>query len=297
MSQRPEMHVMVGALFDAAGRVLIARRPPGKHMAGRWEFPGGKLAPGEAPLDGLRRELAEELDVTLGGAVPLIRVRHDYPDRRVLLDVWHVTGFEGTPRGLDGQALEWVALDELAHRDLIRADRPIVTALRLPRVARLISGAGPLATAALRRDAPTTFLWRPGDSEAKTDDLRDAVRVARARGHRVLVAAAGADAAMIAATTGADGLLVPWGAESLSIDPEGSFLVGVMVGSCELARQAAGAGAHFVVVAAGSKPSTEALPALCRDIGVPVFVGWYRDAAALPLLREAGAHGCAIGPA
>ncbi len=289
------MHVMVGALFDAEGRVLIARRPPGKHLAGRWEFPGGKLAPGEKPLEGLKRELAEELGVELGAAVPLIKVRHEYHDRSVLLDVWQVTSYQGQPRGLDGQALEWIELDQLSNRELIQADRPIVTALRLPRAARMLSGPGELATAALRQDAPTTFIWRAGDITHSTDDQRDAVRVARARGHRVLVASSGADAAYTAAMSGADGVLLPWSGEALTVDQEGSFLVGVMVGTCDLARRAARAGAHFVVVVPGQKPATE-LPALCRDIGIPVYVGWYRDMSALPQLRAVGAHGCAVGP-
>ena len=97
-----EVHVAAGALFDAGRRVLIARRPAGKHMAGRWELPGGKLDAGETPLEALRRELAEELGVELRDARPLIRLRHDYAGRRVLLDVWRVTAWAGEPRSLGG---------------------------------------------------------------------------------------------------------------------------------------------------------------------------------------------------
>ena len=94
MASPPEIHVIAGALSDTEGRVLIAQRPRGRHMAGRWEFPGGKLAPGEDSCDGLKRELAEELGVIVREARPLIRLRHDYPDRRVLLEVCELMGIE-----------------------------------------------------------------------------------------------------------------------------------------------------------------------------------------------------------
>jgi mutator protein MutT len=129
----PWIHVVAAAVTDAAGRVLIAQRPAGKHMAGGWEFPGGKLEPGEDRAAGLERELHEELGISIEPPLrPLIRVRHAYPTREVLLDIWVVRHFHGEPRGLDGQALRWCTPDELAHADLLPADAPIVAALRLP---------------------------------------------------------------------------------------------------------------------------------------------------------------------
>jgi mutator protein MutT len=121
-------------LVDAADRVLIAQRLPGKHMAGGWEFPGGKLEPGEDRRAGLARELREELGIDVRGVPlrPLIRVTHEYPSRTVLLDTWVVPRFRGTPRGLDGQALRWCPRGDLAGADLLPADAPIVAALRLP---------------------------------------------------------------------------------------------------------------------------------------------------------------------
>ena len=130
---RPFAHVVAGVLVDSADRVLIAQRPAGKHMAGGWEFPGGKLEPGEERLAGLARELREELGIVIiGSPRPLIRVRHAYPSREVLLDIWVVKHFRGEPRGLDGQALRWCTQDELATAELLPADKPIVRALRLP---------------------------------------------------------------------------------------------------------------------------------------------------------------------
>jgi 8-oxo-dGTP diphosphatase len=123
------LNVVAGALFDAQGRVLIAQRPPGKALAGRWEFPGGKLDDGEDPLAGLARELREELGVTVAAAEPLIRYPHRYPDRVVWLDMWVVTEWSGVPHGLDGQALKWVQLDGLLEEDILEADQPIIAAL------------------------------------------------------------------------------------------------------------------------------------------------------------------------
>jgi 8-oxo-dGTP diphosphatase len=127
------IHVIAGALFDSQGRVLIAQRPPGKHMAGGWEFPGGKLEPGEQPLAGLQRELREELGVDVHQALPLIAYEHAYADRRVLLDLWLVSRFTGTPASLDNQALQWVSLDDLATVGLLEADLPMIPALRAAR--------------------------------------------------------------------------------------------------------------------------------------------------------------------
>src|SRR5882757_4894320 len=126
------IHVVAAAVTDEQGRVLIAQRPPGKHLAGMWEFPGGKLEPDAGRVPGLARELREELGITIGQPRPLIRVRHTYPYGEVVIDMWVVSRYHGEPRGLDGQALRWCHQDELATADLLPADRPIVRALRLP---------------------------------------------------------------------------------------------------------------------------------------------------------------------
>jgi 8-oxo-dGTP diphosphatase len=123
------VRVVAGALFDATGHVLIAQRPPGSHMAGRWEFPGGKIDSGESELLALSRELTEELGVTLVSAEPMLQLTHEYPERRVELSMWHVTAYQGEPMSLDGQALKWVKPAELVNEDLLEADRPIVAAL------------------------------------------------------------------------------------------------------------------------------------------------------------------------
>lgn len=126
------LHVAVGILADEDGRVLLARRPEGKEQAGLWEFPGGKVDPGEDAEGALERELREELGVAVASARPLIRIPHAYPHRRVLLDVWQITRYRGMPRGLEGQELVWSAPGDLSTRELLAANRPIVNAVRLP---------------------------------------------------------------------------------------------------------------------------------------------------------------------
>jgi 8-oxo-dGTP diphosphatase len=125
----PTIEVVAGALFDASGRVLIAQRPPGKALAGRWEFPGGKLHAGEAPYDGLVRELREELGVEVHAGERLLRYSHPYPERLVWLDLWTVSDWSGQPLGLDGQALKWVAPARLHEEDILEADQRMIEAL------------------------------------------------------------------------------------------------------------------------------------------------------------------------
>ena len=131
--ERGAVRVVAGVLRDSSGRVLIAQRPPGKHMAGFWEFPGGKVAAGESGEQALARELIEELGVSLQRCHPLLQLRHDYSDRVIQLDVFVVDDYGGEPSGREAQALKWVAASELATQDLLPADRPIIEALNSTR--------------------------------------------------------------------------------------------------------------------------------------------------------------------
>jgi 8-oxo-dGTP diphosphatase len=125
------VRVAAAVLFDAAGRVLISRRPPGKPMAGYWEFPGGKLDANESPEQALRRELREELGIELGRCHPLLQLRHDYADRTVQIEVFVVDESRGEPSALEGQTLKWVSVVELSQQPLLPADGPIVEALNV----------------------------------------------------------------------------------------------------------------------------------------------------------------------
>lgn len=126
---KPRMLVVAAALFDTCGRVLIAQRPPGKPMAGRWEFPGGKVNAGETERAALARELTEELGIEVQSARPFMTLRHAYEDREVELSMWIVERYGGQPCALDGQSLEWVPPQDLGSRDLLEADRPFIEAL------------------------------------------------------------------------------------------------------------------------------------------------------------------------
>jgi len=130
--------VVALALFDEQGRVLVQQRSQHKHQGGLWEFPGGKVEAGESAQAALRREIIEELgvDITMAADKPrrLIRLRHDYPDKTVDLDVWLVTdgGLAAAVRAREAQPLCWLKPDHLLELPMPAADRPVVNALRLP---------------------------------------------------------------------------------------------------------------------------------------------------------------------
>jgi 8-oxo-dGTP diphosphatase len=127
------IHVLVGLIEDEQGRLLVNRRRPGTSMAGAWEFPGGKLDPGETRLQALRRELAEELGIAVVAATPMLELTHDYPDKRVTLDVWWVDSYTGVAFGREQQELRWVEIERLADLGLLPADLPIIDALHARR--------------------------------------------------------------------------------------------------------------------------------------------------------------------
>jgi 8-oxo-dGTP diphosphatase len=126
-----QIHVVAGVIRDARGRILLARRTEGRDLAGLWEFPGGKVEPGESPEAALVRELREELGIEARVGDALIRVPQQYPDKRLVLDV-RLIDFHGIPKGLDGQALAWAPPAMLASYPMPPADRPVVAALLQP---------------------------------------------------------------------------------------------------------------------------------------------------------------------
>jgi 8-oxo-dGTP diphosphatase len=127
------IQVVAGVLQDAQGRVLVARRAAGTHLAGTWEFPGGKIEPGESPAQALRRELHEELGVDVGAVEPLIRVPWRYPAKAIVLHALRVIDYRGEPHAREHEALQWIAPRDALDLEMPPPDVPIVTALRLPR--------------------------------------------------------------------------------------------------------------------------------------------------------------------
>lgn len=123
--------VVACALVDQDNRVLIAKRPEGKKLAGLWEFPGGKLEKGERPEDCLVRELEEELGVRTKPEClsPLTFASHAYDDFHLLMPVYVCRRYEGVPRGLEGQEIRWVRPNRLREFPMPPADEPLIPIL------------------------------------------------------------------------------------------------------------------------------------------------------------------------
>ena len=133
MSESPPILLVAAcALVDADGRVLLARRPPGKPLAGLWEFPGGKVEPGETPEAAVIRELKEELNIEVPGKclAPLSFASHSYPEFHLLMPLYVCRRWEGDIAPLQGQQLAWVRAQRLADYAMPPADEPLKAALR-----------------------------------------------------------------------------------------------------------------------------------------------------------------------
>ncbi|WP_161554252.1 Nudix family hydrolase [Stenotrophobium rhamnosiphilum] len=248
---RRSIAVAAGCIVNAAGEVLIAQRPEGKIAAGKWEFPGGKIEVGERADQALVRELEEELGVHASAFRPLVRITHDYSDRKVVLDTWLVTAFSGEPHGREQQAFAWVRPERLFDYPLLGADGPIVASLRLPQdyvftpegidEAALVSGLPLLPKGALLR------LRQPALSDAAYKAL--AGRLAPACKRLGLLLMLDRDPAMVA-ELGAAG----WHASAAALSAQTSrplaeefWFAASVHNEAELA-QAQKAGADFLVV-------------------------------------------------
>jgi len=303
------LHVLAGALRDGEGRVLLAERPAGKHLAGLWEFPGGKREPGEAPLAALARELDEELGIALVEAAPLIRVPWRYHERELLLDAWCVTQWRGEPRSLEGQGLRWCLPMQADPATLAPADRPILQALRLPpyylvtpadvlpteraqwfeRIGRAIEAGGRLLQLRLPR-------W---PREAVRELAADLLPTAREHGAQLLLNAdiEGAQALGIGVHL--------TGAQMAALDGRPLVPQQLVGASCHDAAQLAQAlrlGADFAtlspVLATVSHPQAQPLgwagfQALAEAAAMPVYALGGMAPAQLAQAREAGAQGVA----
>lgn len=124
--------VAAAAIVNTENQVLIAKRAAHRHQGDRWEFPGGKLEPGESAGQALVRELQEELGITPTRFRPLIQIRHHYADKAVCLHVFRVDAFSGTPHGHEGQPLAWVPVTHLDDYAFPAANLPIIAAVQLP---------------------------------------------------------------------------------------------------------------------------------------------------------------------
>lgn len=131
MTEKPIVLVVACALVDPDGRVLMAQRPAGKHLAGLWEFPGGKVGPGETPEAALIRELAEELGISTHASclAPLTFVSHAYETFHLLMPLYVCRRWQGEPVGKEGQPLRWVRPQRLRELPMPPADLPLIAPL------------------------------------------------------------------------------------------------------------------------------------------------------------------------
>jgi 8-oxo-dGTP diphosphatase len=298
------LHIAVGVLQNARGEVLVCQRPPHKIYPGEWEFPGGKVEPGEAVDAALRRELREELGLTLSAARPLIRLQHAYPELAVDLDTWLVTGYAGELRSTEHPAIAWVPPEELPRWPLLAADRPIVNALRLPAHCIFTPPTVPPAGLVRQARALPRGLLRvrlPALSDAQYGDcVRDLAAALAATGHPLILDRDPADVAR----AGAAGFHAT--AATLRRLPgrpvAGDKWFGASCHSIEELARARALGADYVVVgpvrATVTHPDAPALgwpgfAELAWQAGLPVYAIGGVGPADLEAARAHGAHGVA----
>ncbi|MBR0554282.1 8-oxo-dGTP diphosphatase MutT [Ciceribacter sp. L1K23] len=132
MSERKILLVAACALVDSDGRILLSQRPEGKALAGLWEFPGGKVEPGETPEETLVRELDEELGIQtkIPCLAPLTFASHTYDDFHLLMPLYICRRYEGIPHGREGQAVKWVRANALRDYPMPPADEPLIPFLQ-----------------------------------------------------------------------------------------------------------------------------------------------------------------------
>ena len=131
MSANKLLFVVACALVDIDNRVLVTQRPQGKSMAGMWEFPGGKMEPGETPEEAIKRELLEELGITTFTSclAPLNFASHAYQDFHLLMPLYICRKWEGILQSRENQALKWVRPVELYKLEMPPADKPLISSL------------------------------------------------------------------------------------------------------------------------------------------------------------------------
>lgn len=169
----PEVVVSLGIARDRYGRVLSASRPAGKVRAGQWEFPGGKVAPGEMPEEALGREWREELGVEVEVRSAPYIIRHRYPEQSVVLHIFPDVDIKaGRVAGVEGQALSWSPVDQLRPEDFVAADRSLIARLRLPQL-YLVSDVARRGAGAWLRNLDDTLATTPALVQLREHQLTD----------------------------------------------------------------------------------------------------------------------------
>ena len=123
------VHVAVGVIVNRQRQILIAKRLENQHQGGLWEFPGGKVRQGESVQDALKREIMEEVNITVRECARFMRIEHDYGDKQVLLDVWYVNVYSGNAKGCEGQEVAWIDSEDFPRYTFPAANKDIIEAV------------------------------------------------------------------------------------------------------------------------------------------------------------------------
>jgi 8-oxo-dGTP diphosphatase len=299
--------VAAGVLVRSDGAVLLARRPASKVYSGYWEFPGGKVEPGETPREALRREIREELSVEVLAEHPWITRTFTYPHATVRLHFFRVTSWKGELVPTEHDAVAWQMPGHMGVEPMLPANGPVLSALALPAEYAVSDAAGMgedefLKRLRLRLEAGVRLVqWRePGMPKADFERLgRQVVELCHAQGARVLV---NGDAST-ARALGADGIhLTAASLKAVQARPDFPLVAASCHDATELAR-AESIGVDFAVL--GSLRATPSHPGeagigwerfetLACDRGIPVYAIGGLCIEDLELARSHGAHGIAM---
>jgi 8-oxo-dGTP diphosphatase len=301
------VRVAAAVILGTGGEVLLAQRPAGKAYAGYWEFPGGKLEPGESGHDALVRELREELGLEVVDAAPWLVQRYTYPHADVELNFFRVFAFTGEPFGHDGQAFRWQTPGRFDVAPLLPANTAILRALELPPVYGVIPAAtlaAPSSPTILRRALDQRLeLIRidlvPGAATGERSAIERLVRLVAAAGVRVLLGGTEADARAL----GCAG--VHWTATELraATTRPADLLVGATCAHAADIAHAGALGLDFVELewaatgaadaAAAARGWAEFAQAIAAT-AVPVFARGCLARTDLAFAQRQGAHGVAL---
>jgi 8-oxo-dGTP diphosphatase len=300
------VRVAAAVILGSGGQVLLAQRPPGKAYAGYWEFPGGKVEPGESVHDALVRELCEELGLEVVDAAPWLVQRYTYPHADVELYFFRVFAFTGEPYGHDGQAFRWQTPGRFDVAPLLPANTAILRALELP----TLCGVVPAATLA----APSSTILRraldqgvglirvdaaAGVATGERPAIERLARLAAAAGARVLLGGSEADARAL----GCAGM--HWTAAELRVATArpADLLVGATCAHAADIAHAGALGLDFVELerVAASTPGSDgaargwdAFAQAIAATAVPVFARGDLARTDLAFAQRQGAHGVAL---
>ena len=301
------LEVAVAVLLRVDGRVLLARRPVGKVYAGYWEFPGGKVEPGESVMNALAREIREELGVEVERAHPWITRVFTYPHATVRLHFYRVLAWRGEPQAAEHEELSWERPESVGVAPLLPANGPVLKALLLPRE-YAISQAAQLGVELflgklrerLEGGLRMVQVREPGFSKSELASLASkVVRLARPAGARVLVSR---DAAL-AREVGADGVHLSALQVAAASERPDLPLVGASAHSASELRAAEHIGADFAVLGpvrrTPSHPDRDplgwdGLRDSAHGSAIPVFALGGVDRSDVDAAWACGAHGVAM---